>query len=428
MSAYREKSRAQLLSIRDELLQGLKAAKAMGLKLDMSRGKPGTDQLDLCEGMLTTLSRNGDCFAENGIDCRNYGLLEGIPEARALFAELLGVNAEEVLVGGNSSLSLMYDSVMRAMFLGVAGGEPWAKERPVRFLCPVPGYDRHFSICAAFGIEMLNVDMTPDGPDMDTVERLVAEDESIKGIWCMPMYSNPQGITYSDQTVRRFARLAPKAKNFRIFWDNAYFTHHHSDEQDTLLNLLDECKAAGNPDLVYIFASTSKISYPGAGVAVLAASENNIRHILKQLFVKTICPDKLNQLRHVRYFGSAEGVRAQMKKHAALLAPKFDTVLSKLSAELSGLDIAFWNQPKGGYFISLDTLDGCAKRTLSLLKEAGVTMTPAGATFPYGHDPRDRNIRIAPTFPPVKELAAAMDLLCLCVKLAAAEKLLETAR
>lgn len=426
MSTYPEKSRGELISIRDELRRDYEAFKKRGLKLDMSRGKPGAEQLDLCEGMLTVLSRNVDCFSPGGTDCRNYGLLDGIPEARELFAELLGVSPEEVIAAGNSSLSLMYDAVMRAMYLGVAGGEPWAREGKVRFLCPVPGYDRHFSVCEAFGIEMLTVDMTPAGPDMDAVERLVSTDASIKGIWCVPMYSNPQGITYSDDTVRRFARLKPAAKNFRIFWDNAYFIHHLGAEHDTVLNILDECKAAGNPDLVYIFASTSKISYPGAGVAVVAASKTNIDHIKKQISIQTIGPDKLNQLRHVRFFGSAEGVREHMKKHAKCLSPKFGAVLARLDAELSGLGIAFWNRPRGGYFISLDTLDGCAKRTLALLSDAGVAMTPAGATFPYGRDPRDRNIRIAPTFPPVGELETATELFCLCVKLAAVEKLLET--
>ncbi len=419
-------SKNELQDILKNLKEKHEEFKSKNLKLDMSRGKPGADQLDIIEGMLSAIKSNKDCFTEYGIDCRNYGALEGIPEAKKIFADILGANPDEVLVGGNSSLNIMYDTIARAMSFGVVGSEkPWGKYDKIKFLCPSPGYDRHFSICQLFNIEMITIDMTAQGPDMDTVEKLTSQDELIKGIWCVPMYSNPEGITFSDEVVKRLANLKPKAKDFRIMWDNAYAVHHLSEKPDKLLNIFEECKKANNPNLVYMFASTSKISYPGVGVAALATSRENLEQIKKQIFVQTIGPDKLNQLRHIKYFKDLNGINEQMKKHRKILKPKFDTVLNKLDEEFKGLEIAYWNKPNGGYFISFNTIDGCAKRTLELAKEAGVTMTPAGATFPYGKDPNDRNIRIAPTYPPISELKIAMDLFCVCVKIACIEKLLD---
>lgn len=421
-----ELNKTELSDLLNSELKKYDEYKTKNLKLDMSRGKPGADQLDITAAMLSVITSNEDCFDTDGTDCRNYGVLDGIPSAKKMFAELLEVGINEILVGGNSSLNMMYDTIARAMSFGVLGSEkPWGKYEKIKFLCPVPGYDRHFSICQLFGIEMINITMNSDGPDMDEIEALVSSDDTIKGIWCVPMYSNPDGITYSDEVVKRFANLKPKAKDFRILWDNAYAVHHLPDTKDNLLNILDECKKVGNADIVFEFTSTSKVSYPGAGVAAMAASEANLTFIKKQLFVQTIGPDKLNQLRHSKYFKNYDGILAQMEKHKQILAPKFEAVLEKLDKEFSGLGIAEWNKPNGGYFVSLNTIDGCAKRALALAKEAGVTMTPAGATFPYGKDPKDRNIRIAPTFPPVSELNVAMELFCICVKIACIEKLLE---
>ena len=386
------------------------------LSLDMSRGKPAADQLNLSEGMLSAIESNDECFTEKGTDCRNYGIVDGIHEAKELFAEILGVDQTEVIVGGNSSLNLIY---------GVCGGTgPWIRDR-VKFLCPAPGYDRHFGICQSLGIEMINVDMTPTGPDMDQVEQLV-KDPHVKGIWCVPKYSNPDGITYSDETVKRFAALTPASPDFRIFWDNAYCIHDLYDEGDELLNILDECKKAGHPNLPFIFASTSKITYPGSGISVMAASVENIEHIKSILTYQTIGYDKMNMLRHVRFFGNAEGMKKYMKKHADILRPKFETVLECLDRELAPRGIGEWKKPKGGYFISLNVPDGCALRVGKLAKEAGITITKAGATFPYGVDPRDRNLRIAPSFPKIDELKTAIEVLCVCVRIAAVEKLLET--
>ena len=419
---YSEMTKEQLASERIALEKEYAAYKEKGLKLDMSRGKPAPAQLDLTMGMMDGLG--GDYRTDGGVDCRNYGLLDGIPEAKRLFADMLGVQPENVIVGGSSSLQLMYDTVIRALQLGVLGGKPWSECGGVKFLCPVPGYDRHFAICQALGIGMVNVPLGKDGPDMDEVERLVSSDESIKGIWCVPMYSNPTGLTYSDETVRRFAALKPAAADFRIFWDNAYCVHHLSEDCDTLLNIIDECAKAGNPDMVFEFASTSKISFPGSGVAVIAASEANIDFIKSQMTFQTIGFDKLNQLRHVRFFKDMDGIRAQMKRHAQIIRPKFEAVLDILEREITPVGAGRWAKPKGGYFISFDAPKGTAKRIVGLAKDAGVVMTGAGATYPYGLDPNDSNIRIAPTYPTVDELRTAMEIFCVCVRLAAVEGLL----
>ena len=421
-----EMSKEQLSAFKAECEKEYEAYKAKGMKLDMSRGKPGADQLDIAMPMFDVFTNSASMIADDGTDCRNYGMLTGIPDAKKLFGELLGVGTDEIIIGGNSSLSLMYDTVARAVTHGVYGSEkPWGKCEKVKFLCPAPGYDRHFAICETFGIEMITVPMKNDGPDMDMVEKLVAEDEAIKGIWCVPLYSNPDGIVYSDETVRRFANLSPKAKDFRIFWDNAYCVHYLKDAPDRILNILVECKKTGKEDMVFIFASTSKISFPGAGVAVMAGSVNNMKQVAGLMGIQCISYDKINQLRHVKYFKDMDGIMAHMAKHKAILAPKFNMVLDMLDKEIGELGILEWNKPNGGYFVSVNTLDGCAKRTVQLCKEAGVVLTGAGATFPYGKDPADKNIRIAPTYPPVSELEQAMNIFCISLKLASAEKLLE---
>ena len=398
--------------------------KAKGLKLDMSRGKPGAYQLDLTLDMLNTVKTAEDCFSANGTDCRNYGILDGIPEAKKLFAEIFGVPAANVIVGGSSSLNLMYDEIARAMMFGVAGGKkPWGAQGKIKFLCPAPGYDRHFAICELMGIEMIAVPQTKDGPDMDVIEKYVSEDESVKGVWCVPKYSNPEGTVCSAETVRRFAALKPKADDFRIFWDNAYAVHDLYDFIE-LPNLFELCKEYGNENLALMFTSTSKISFAGAGVAAMAASDANIAKTKKSMGIQTIGADKINQLRHAKYFGDLEGVKEHMKKHAAILRPKFETVLDAFKSELGSRGIAEWSDPKGGYFISLNVLPGCAKRVYELAKEVGVTLTPAGAPFPYGVDPEDKNLRIAPSYPPVSELKDAVGILCLCVRIASLEKYL----
>lgn len=393
-----------------------------GLKLDMSRGKPGPEQLELTVGLLESVSAESGFAAEDGMDVRNYGGLPGIPEARRLFGDLLGVPADQVIVGGNSSLNLMFDYISTAFAKGVAGGEPWCRQGAVKFLCPVPGYDRHFAITEFFGIEMLNVPMDENGPDMDVVERLAA-DPLVKGMWCVPMYSNPGGVTYSDEVVRRLAALRPAAADFRLMWDNAYCVHHLTDTPDRLLNIFEEAKKQDNEDMIIAFTSTSKISFPGAGVSALAASERNIKDIRSRLTIQTIGYDKLNMLRHVRFFGDAAGITAHMKRHAAVLRPKFDVVLNTLERELGGKGIATWHRPAGGYFVSVD-IPGCAAETIRLLREAGVKMTEAGAPYPYHRDPEDKTIRIAPTYPSVEELQQAMDLFCICAELAALKKAL----
>lgn len=425
MKKYSELTKEELAAELEAQKKIYEGYKALALKLDMSRGKPDTDQLNLTEDMLGILHSSEQCILENGLDCRNYGLLDGIEEAKQLFADLLEVPAENVIVGGNSSLNIMYDTVIRHMVYGASPiHTPWIKqEGQIKFLCPSPGYDRHFGICQSLGIEMIPVPMTPEGPDMDIVEKLVASDPMIKGIWCVPKYANPMGITYSDETVRRFARLKCAADDFRIFWDNAYVVHDIYDEGDKLLNIVDEAMAAGNPDIVYIFTSTSKISFPGSGISALAASRFNIDYVKSMMTYQTIGCDKLNMLRHILYFKNADGVREHMKHHAALLRPKFEMVLSILDNELAPADIAEWTKPRGGYFISFDMKKGGAKRVYQLARECGVTLTGAGATFPYGNDPKDSNLRIAPSYPPIAELETATRVLCCCAKLAALEGL-----
>ncbi len=418
--SYKNLSKDEALKLQAELKKEYADYVAQGLKLDMSRGKPAPAQLDMSEDLFTVLSKTAD-VADVTPDVRNYGGMDGIPEMKALFAEMLGVKTSEVVVGGNASLTMMFDMVSRSVTHGVMGSTPWCKLPEVKFLCPVPGYDRHFGICECFGIKMIPIAMDENGPDMAEVKKYVENDASVKGIWCVPKYSNPSGITYSDDVVRAFAALNPAAEDFRIFWDNAYCVHDLYDTSDSLLNILDECRKAGKEDMCYIFASTSKITFPGAGVAVMAMSEANIASNKKVLTYQMIGPDKINQLRHVRYFKNLDGIKAHMKKHAAIMAPKFDMVIDTLNAELAGLDIAAWTKPNGGYFISLDVVVGSAKRVHKLMAEAGVVMTGCGATFPYGNDPQDANLRIAPSYPTVAELETASKLLCLCVKLAALE-------
>lgn len=425
MKKYTELTKEELLSLQTELKAKYKEYQSKDLKLNMARGKPCIEQLDLSMGMMDVLSSTSDLTCDDGTDCRNYGVLDGIKEAQELLADMMEVPYDHIIIYGNSSLNVMYDTIARAMNHGVMGSTPWTKLDKVKFLCPVPGYDRHFAITEYFGIEMIPVPMTPEGPDMDMVEKLVSEDETIKGIWCVPKYSNPQGYSYSDLTVRRFARLKPAAKDFRIFWDNAYTIHHlYDDEQDNLVEILAECKRAGNPDLVYKFASTSKISFPGSGIAALATSKNNLEEIKVQMSVQTIGHDKVNQLRHVRFFGDIHGMIEHMRKHADILRPKFEAVLEILDRELGGLGIGEWTKPKGGYFISFDSLNGCAKDIVAKCKKAGVVMTNAGATYPYGKDPQDSNIRIAPSYPPLNDLIIATELFALCVKLSSVNKLL----
>ena len=426
MESYQNLSKEQLLALKSELEASYEEKKALNLQLEMSRGKPSPSQLDVSLGLMDALNSNSVLKSEDGTDCRNYGVLDGIPEAKKLMADMMGTTADHIIIFGNASLTIMYDSISRSYTHGVLGSTPWCKLDKVKFLCPVPGYDRHFAITERFGIEMINVPMTQDGPDMDMVEELVANDDSIKGIWCVPKYSNPQGYCYSDETVRRFANLKPAAKDFRIYWDNAYVIHHlYEDNQVEIPDIISECEKAGNPNLVYEFASTSKVSFPGSGIAAMAASAENLADVKKQMTIQTIGYDKLNQLRHVAYFKNIDGLKAHMKKHADAMRPKFEAVLKVLDEELTGAEIGSWVKPLGGYFISFDAMEGCAKKIVAKCKEAGVTLTNAGATFPYGKDPKDSNIRIAPSFPTPEEMAVATDLFVLCVKLVSVEKLLE---
>ena len=425
MKPYSQLSKEELTALKKELEKQFEDVKGKGLKLDMSRGKPAKAQLDLSNGMMDILNSETDLVSSDGVDCRNYGILDGISDARKLLADMSEVPERNILIYGNSSLNVMFDTVARAMTHGFLGSTPWCKLDKVKFLCPVPGYDRHFGITEFFGIEMINVPLLPTGPDMDMVEKLVAEDPAIKGIWCVPKYSNPQGITYSDETVRRFARLKPAAKDFRIYWDNAYCVHHLYDiNQDHLIEILKECKRAGNPDMVYKFCSTSKITFPGSGVAAIATSANNLEDIKKQLKIQTIGHDKVNQLRHVRFFKDIHGITEHMRKHADSLRPKFEMILDTFERELKGLGAGSWYSPKGGYFITYETLDGCAKNVVAKAKKAGVVMTPAGAPFPYGKDPHDSVIRISPSYPSLEDLTTAIDIFVVCVKLASIEKLL----
>ncbi|MBE6722769.1 MAG: aminotransferase class I/II-fold pyridoxal phosphate-dependent enzyme [Ruminococcaceae bacterium] len=427
MLEFQKMSEKELQSLKAELTEKFEACKAQGLKLNMARGKPGADQLALSMGMLDALNSKSDMKASDGMDCRNYGEPDGLPEMRQLMGQLMGLPAENVIVGGNSSLNMMFDTVSCAMTHGLAGEKPWCQQGKLKFLCPAPGYDRHFAVTEYFGFELITVPMLSTGPDMDVVEKLTGSDASIKGIWCVPKYANPTGITFSDETVRRFAALKPAAPDFRIFWDNAYCVHELTDTPDVLLNLWEECRKNGNEDLPLFFASTSKITFPGAGIAAMGASEKNLNTLREHYKYQTIGPDKLNQLRHLSFLKNMDGIHAQMQKHRTLIAPKFEAVEKTFQEQLAGKGIAEWTKPNGGYFISVDLMNGCAKRTVALCKEAGVTLTGAGATYPYKKDPNDSNIRVAPTYPPLAEVKAAAELFCLCAQLAACEKLLEKA-
>ena len=423
MQTYASTDKAALSEEYKKLSDAYSAFKAQGLSLNMARGKPGSEQLNISNDMLNVITPETAFKTADCPDIRNYGNLDGIDQAKKLFADILGVDKKNVFIGGNSSLNMMFDTIACLMEQGCSGEKPWNKQEKIKFLCPAPGYDRHFGVTAYFGIENITVPMTATGPDMDIVEKLVAEDASIKGIWCVPKYSNPQGITYSDETVRRMAALKPAAKDFRIIWDNAYIIHDINGTPDSLLNIFDEVKKTGNEDMVLEFCSTSKITFPGAGVAAMAASESNLANLKKRYMFQTIGYDKINMLRHVLYFKDLNGVLAHMQKHRAVLEPRFKMVTDTLDKELSGLGIANWTNPNGGYFVSIDVMEGCAKRVVSLCKEAGVVLTGAGATYPYGNDPKDSNIRLAPTYPPVEELEKAMAIFCICVKMAAIEQL-----
>ena len=427
MKAYSELSREELMELREQLLAAYEEKKALGLNLDMSRGKPSPTQLGVSVGLMDVINSDSDMKSECGIDCRNYGCLDGIPEVKRLMAEMMGTTEDHIFIGGNASLTLMFDTVSRAYTHGIMGETPWCKLDKVKFLCPVPGYDRHFAITEHFGIEMINIPMSETGPDMDMVEELVNSDPTVKGIWCVPKYSNPQGICYSDETVRRFANLRPAAKDFRIFWDNAYVIHHlYEDNQVEILDIIGECEKAGNPDMVFEFASTSKVSFPGSGVSAMATSHANLEDAKKHYTIQTIGNDKVNQLRHARYFKNLDGLKEHMKKHADFMRPKFETTLKVLEEELDGLGIGSWIKPLGGYFISFDAMEGCAKAIVAKCKEAGVILTGAGATFPYHNDPKDSNIRIAPSFSRPEEMQQATEIFVLCVKLVSVQKLLES--
>lgn len=426
MKPYQEMSREELLQEKEELEAAYTRIKEQQLNLDMSRGKPGADQLDLSMPVLDCLNAESEIKSEDGTDLRNYGILDGIPEAKKLMGDMMGAKPENVIVYGNSSLNIMYDQIARAEIFGICGNTPWSKLETVKFLCPVPGYDRHFAITEEFGIEMIDIPMTEDGPDMDLVEKYVNSDPQVKGIWCVPKYSNPQGIVYSDETVRRFAELKPAAADFRIFWDNAYVVHHlYENNEAEILNILEECEKAGNPDMVFQFCSTSKVTFPGAGIAAISSSPANIADIKKRLTFQTIGYDKINQLRHVRYFKNAEGIHEHMQKQAAIIRPKFEMVEKLLEKELASRGIGKWLSPLGGYFISFEALAGCAKQIVAKCQEAGVVLTGAGSPFPYQKDPSDAVIRIAPTYPSLEELEQAAGVFTVVVRLVSVEKLLE---
>ena len=427
MTSYQEMSKEQLLQEKTALEAEYAKIKEMGLSLDMSRGKPAAEQLDLSMGILDTVDAKSVVKSENGTDLRNYGVLDGIPEAKKLIGDMVGAKPENVIVYGNSSLNIMYDQIARAEIFGICGNTPWSKLDKVKFLCPVPGYDRHFAITEEFGIEMINIPMTADGPDMDLVEQYVNNDVAVKGIWCVPKYSNPEGVVYSDETVRRFANLKPAAADFRIFWDNAYVVHHlYEDNQAQILNILDECEKAGNPDIVFQFCSTSKVSFPGAGIAAISTSAANIADIKKRLTIQTIGHDKINQLRHVKFFKDLKGIQEHMMKQAALIRPKFEMVEKMFTEEIASRGIGSWMNPLGGYFISFEALEGCAKKIVEKCKEAGVVLTGAGSPYPYKKDPKDSVIRIAPTYPSMDELKEAAKVFTVVVRLVSADKLLET--
>lgn len=427
MKTYDQMTKEELLQEQERLQKEYKGFEEAGLQLNMARGKPERAQLELSMPMLDLVDSKSDCLAEDGTDCRNYGELDGLPEARRLMAEIMECRPEQVIVFGNASLNVMFDAVARYMLHGVCGGTPWGQQEKVKFLCPVPGYDRHFAVTECLGIEMINVPLGEDGPDMDLVEQLASSDPLIKGIWCVPKYANPTGISYSDEVVRRFATMKTAADDFRIFWDNAYGVHHlyeEADKQDQILNILDECEAAGHPDRVLEFASTSKITFAGAGISAMAASENNLNDARRVMTIQTIGYDKLNQLRHVLFLKDRAGVDAHMMKHAAIMRPKFEKVEQMLAEEITPLGIGNWLSPRGGYFIAFNALPGCAKRIVELSKQAGVVLTGAGAPFPYGKDPEDSVIRLAPSFPGMDELIEATKIFICSVKLASVEKYL----
>ena len=426
MKSYKSMSQEELSTLLEELKKEYIDAKGKGLNLNMARGKPSKAQLDMSMDILDALSSKDNAITESGIDSRNYGDLTGIPEAKQLMADVMGTDPQNVIVFGNASLPIMYDTVARSYCFGVNGSTPWCKLDKVKWLCPVPGYDRHFAITEQFGIEMITIPMNSEGPDMELVKKYVEEDETIKGIWCVPKYSNPTGITFSDSVVRAFAALKPAAEDFRIFWDNAYAVHDlYEDKKDELIDILSECALNGNEDMVYEFCSTSKVSFAGAGIAAMATSEKNRKWVESTMTIQTIGYDKMNQLRHVRYFKDIDGLKVHMKKHADMLRPKFEAVLKCFESELGGLDIATWTEPKGGYFISFDEMEGCDKEIVAKCKEAGVTLTGAGATYPYKKDPKDSNIRIAPSFPTPEEMELASRVFVLCVKLVTIEHLLQ---
>ncbi|MGN0291594.1 MAG: aminotransferase class I/II-fold pyridoxal phosphate-dependent enzyme [Lachnospiraceae bacterium] len=425
MKSYQEMSKEELLQEKESLEAAYKEYQKMNLSLNMARGKPSEEQLDMTMDMLEVIDAKTDMITEDGTDVRNYGGMDGIPEAKKLMADMMGVSPENVIVFGNASLTIMYDTISRSMTHGVCGSTPWCKLDKVKFLCPVPGYDRHFAVTEHFGIEMVNVPMTEDGPDMDIVAEYVNNDASVKGIWCVPKYSNPQGVVYSDETVRRFAALKPAAEDFRIFWDNSYIVHHlYDDNQAELLDIISECEKAGNPDMVYEFVSTSKITFAGAGIAAMAASKKNLDFVKKSMTIQTIGYDKVNQYRHVKYFKNMDGIKAKMKQHADIMRPKFEMVEDILEREIVPLGIGSYMKPYGGYFITFEAMKGCAAEIVRKAKEAGVVLTGAGAPFPYGKDPEDSIIRIAPSYPTIEELKQAAEVFVVCVKLASVEKLL----
>ena len=424
---YNEMTKAELLKLREELMSAYEEKKGLGLNLSMARGKPSKEQLELSMPMLDVINKDTQFVGEDRFDVRNYGVLPGIMEARKFFADILEVKPENIVLYGNASLTLMYDTIARAYVKGILGSTPWCKLPKVKFLCPVPGYDRHFAISEFFGMEMINVPMNEDGPDMDMVEKLVSEDSAIKGIWCVPKYSNPSGYVYSDEVVKRFASLKPAADDFRIYWDNAYIIHHlYPEEPAKLLNIVEECAKAGNPDMVYEFCSTSKVTFPGAGISAMASSEANIKSTISMMGSQIISHDKINQLRHVLFFPTMADLETHMAKHADIMRPKFETVIKMLNEELGGLGIAEWTEPRGGYFIGFDAMEGCAKKIVSMCADAGVIMTDAGATYPYGNDPKDSNIRIAPSFPTIDELVEACKIFIICVKVASIDKIMES--